>query len=443
MNQDKHIYISIYLYQKGYVPAGVITFNDDAGYAGFSYLPSYMEANHPPLNPSTLNYRDGTQRHFLVNTHNNPEMMDRTFWEMIPNKNDWATQVILSKYPLYSAMNGVQKLYFLGSRAVGGLSSYVKNKTYEESVDSVEWLDKIRGESIDLYMHNISKITNIKAINPLTSYGGARPKCMFVDEQGEHWIAKFNLPTDPYDMALAEHVALSMSQDCGLRTAIHKVITLPSGDNVFLSKRFDRDGENRLHTLPLFALAPGNEVNKKNNNAVGIPGGFIQKLIRRYSDFKDQDTVNIVTKLLLDIGVNNTDNHLKNLRLILNREGKWELSPIYDVVFNPYSQPHVCNPAGLPLEQLYLENPDLISSLSNELQIEASTIEKKLKTVKEVTSNWESYCNKVGMNKEDQNKIGNAISLGKTRQEYNNNLVKEQERNIINVLNIPKPKNRF
>lgn len=439
---DKHIYISIYLHNKGFVPAGAITFNVELGYAGFSYFTSYMEADYPPLNPATLNWRDGNQRHFIVNNQQNKQMLDRTFWEMLPSENDWGSNVLISRYPDYARMNNAEKLYFLGNRVVGGLSAWVKDKTQEENIDSVDWLDKIRKESLDFYYRDIEKISYIKAITPMTSYGGARPKCMFQDDDGDFWIAKFNLPTDPYDMAIAEHCAMEMSRDMGLKTAESKVLTLPSGENVFLSKRFDREGSERFHSLSLFSLAPGSELVKRNHSAPGNPASFIQTLIRRYSDFENIDTINIVTKLLLDIGVNNTDNHLRNLRIILNKNHKWELSPIYDVVFNPYSQNHTYNPAGLKLNELYINNPDLINAMSEELGITTNIIEQQIQIVKPVLENWEYYCDKNAMTSEDKLKVGNAVHLGLNRKDYtpSNSLDKKLKKNKILTIDPPKLK---
>lgn len=436
--KDKHIYISVYLHQKGFVPAGVVVFNPEHGYSGFSYFSSYIENNYPPLNPSTLNWRDGNQRFFVVNSEQNKQMLDRTFWEILPNENDWGNQVLISRYPEYASMNNAEKLYFLGSRVVGGLSSFVKERNFEENINSVDWLDKIRSESIAFFNDSSNKITQIKAVNPMTSYGGVRPKCMFEDENGDFWIAKFNVPGDKYDMAIAEHVAMQMSADMGLKTAESKVLTLPSGENVFLSKRFDREGEKRFHSLSLYALAPGNELVKKNVFAPGNPGGFIQTLIRRYSDFENMDSLNIITKMLLDIGVNNTDNHLRNLRLILNRNHKWELAPIYDVVFNPDSHNHTYNPAGLPLKDLYLNNPLLVGAMAQEHGVKPHLIEEKLEIVKKVINKWEDYCDKAGMTAEDKMKIGNAVSLGLNRKEL------EHKKDLLNNkkfhIDIPKPK---
>lgn len=429
---DKKIEINIYLHKHGFVPAGYILFNMESGYAGFSYYKSYIENDYPPLNPSTLNWRDGKQKYFIVPS-NNKERLDRTFWELLPNKNDWGHQVIISKHPEYSSLSMAEKLYFLGNRIVGGLNSYVSNKKLEENINNLDWLDNVRAESIELFLGNTGELQQIKGINPLISYGGVRPKCTYEDENGDFWIAKFNLPNDPYDMAIAEHIAMEMSHDCGLPTAKSKVITLSSGENVFLSKRFDRHKEERFHSLSLFSLVPGNELNKKNYFHPGNPGGFIQKLVNRYSDFENMDTLNVITKLLLDIAVNNTDNHLRNIRMILNKNNKWELAPMFDITFNPYNHNHVYNPAGLPLNELYLNNPNLIEAMSNELLVSPDLIETQMKIVKKVADKWENYCDNNNMTPQDKIKIGNAVNLGLNRKEISLDFLQKIHQNIQKI----------
>lgn len=427
-NKNKYIEISVFLYAKGFVPAGVITFNDIN--TSFTYLNSYIEADLPPINPSSLNWREHKQKHFIVSP-NNKHRLDRTFWELLPNDNDWSNLVLLSRFPEYAHLNYVEKLYFLGSRKVGGLSSQIKDSTEEYSIKSLDWLDDIRRESIEFFHGNIEKIKYIKAVQPMTSYGGARPKCMFEDNEGDFWIAKFNLPEDPYDMAIAEHTALDISRDFGLPTSESKILKLESGENVFLSKRFDRINGSRSHSLSLFSLVSDAETIKKNPNIPGNPAKFIQTLMKRFSDFENVDCLNIVVKMLLDIGVNNTDNHLRNLRIILNKNNKWELSPIYDVVFNPNNQYHTYNPAGLALNELYINNPNLSQALSNELGIKEHIISDKINKIIPVLNNWESYCDKNGMTIEDKNKIGNAINLGLNRKEYTPKIINKNDNKII------------
>lgn len=429
----KHIYINIYLAKIGFVPAGVISFDKEKNFSCFSYFPSYIEKNYPPLNPSTLNWRSTNQRHFIVNPNSNKQLLDRTFWELLPNESDWANQILISKYPEYQYMKNIEKLYFLSNRIVGGLHSYVKELNDEESIKGLDWLEKVHDESIEFHLRNIEKISYVKAINPMTSYGGARPKCMFEDDNGELWIAKFNLPSDPYDMAIGEQIALDMARDSGLEVSDSKIIQLPNGENVFLSKRFDRVGEKRYHSLSLFALAPGNEI-QRNPKHGGNPGTYMHELVLKYTDFADKHSHDIVLKLMLDLGINNTDNHLRNTRIILDENNKWKIAPIYDVIFNPNNQSHTYNPGNLPINDLFLNNPDIINHLSKEYKIDKEFFNKSIKKIKSVTENLDNYCKKYNATAEDKAQFQKAINLGLNRKDYTVEMKKEP----IKV--IPKPK---
>jgi len=431
----KHIYINIFLAKIGYTPAGVISFDNEKSFSCFSYFPSYMEKNYPPLNPSTLNWRTNNQRHFIVNPLDNKQLLDRTFWELLPNENDWANQILISQHPEYQFMKNIDKLYFLGNRIVGGLHSYVKNTNDEESIKGLDWLQKVQNESIEFHLKNIEKISYIKAINPMISYGGARPKCMFEDDHGDLWIAKFNLPSDPYDMAIGEQIALNMARDIGLEVSESKVVQLSNGENVFLSKRFDRVGDKRYHSLSLFALAPNNEI-KRNPLHGGNPGTYMHSLILKYTDFADKHSHDIVTKLIFDLGVNNTDNHLRNTRIILNENNKWKIAPIYDVIFNPNSQAHTYNPANLPIGDLFLNNPSIAAHLAKEYKMDKEFFQSTIKKINLVTGNLDSYCRRYNATAKDKEQLQKAISLGLNRQDYS---IEPESAPIINT---PKPRHR-
>lgn len=426
---DKYIYINIYLPKRGFTPAGVVIFNEENHYGGFSYFKEYMQEGLPPLNPATLNYKMTKSGEFLA--ADSYHLMDRVFWEMIPEQNDWGNQVIIARYPEYAYLGNAEKLYFLGKRTVGGLQSYVHDKAEEFSIDSIDWLDNTRQESIDFFQKNIERMGNLRATTALTSYGGLRPKCMFKDDDGSFWLAKFNLPGDAYNMAKVEHMGLLMSRDMGLNTAESKVLVMPSGQEVFLSKRFDRDGVDRLHSISFFALAA--DIKKAVSFIPGQPASAVQALTRKYSNFANSDTELIVAKFLLDIAVNNTDNHLKNLRLILNRQMKWEVAPIYDIVMNFHNQPYVYNPTNTHLEDVYLDNPNLAKLLSKELHISEESISRKILKTQSVSEQWEQYADDVGLEPMDKEKVANAISIGKNRQSSSY----KAKRSVVLV---PKPK---
>jgi hypothetical protein len=338
-------------------------------------------------------------------------------------------------------MTNAQKLYFLGNRMVGGLASYIKKPQEEVSINSLTWLDDVRRDAVAFNLKEVARLRhNPETFLAMTSYGGVRPKAMYKDDDGRYWIAKFNMPTDPYDMAIAEHVAMNMAKAVGMKTPETKVLTTASGENVFLTERFDRVGDKRKHSLALYSLAPGIDLGgvgaPKNNTA-----GVMATIVRRFSDFKDQDSANIVLKFLVDIGFNNVDNHLRNTRIILNEKGLWELSPVFDVTFNPRSQPHIYNPAGLALEETFLTNDNIVECLGKQTGADLEIINKQRKKVIDTAEKWEDFCDAAGMTSEDKVKIGAAINLGLNRVEIEHKIKLEHRRKIEQILrNNPKPK---
>ena len=430
MIKEKRIYIDIFLANKGWINAGVITFDVASNFSSFSYFKSYIENDYPPLNPATLNYRHTKNRHFITN---NKELLDRTFWEILPNQSDWSHQVIIAHHPEYLSMNYAEKLYFLKYRVSGGLRSYIQEDGEKESIKGLDWLEQTRKESIDFYIKHIEKFPQLRSLMPLTSYGGMRPKCMFEDDHGNHWIAKFNLPNDPYNMALIERLALVLAEKSGLKVAENKIIETTNGEHIFLSKRFDRDKNNRKHSLSLFAL---NEAKPDSQRQIpGNPASVISFLIKRHSDFKDFDTAQIVVKLLIDIGINNTDNHLRNIRLILNNHNKWELAPAYDLIINPWNQPHVYNPAGSSMDQIFLYNEQLPELMQKELNIDANLIAEQQKKVRKTIDGWKDEADKLGLSENDKLKVEQGLSLGLKRQNINLKI----KQNLQNKLKLVKP----
>ena len=59
----------------------------------------------------------------------------------------------------------------------------------------------------------------------------------------------------------------------------------------------------------------------------------IADVIRRISVNPGQDLIKLFKQMVFNVMVGNTDDHLKNLSMIFDREG-WKLSPAYDLVLN-------------------------------------------------------------------------------------------------------------
>src|SRR5690606_29947339 len=84
-------------------------------------------------------------------------------------------------------------------------------------------------------------------MSPGSSLGGARPKASVVDENNELWIAKFPSRYDDYDIAAWEYLAYRLARNAGIEMAECRMEQFSHHHHTFITKRFDRKSERRLH----------------------------------------------------------------------------------------------------------------------------------------------------------------------------------------------------
>ena len=86
-----------------------------------------------------------------------------------------------------------------------------------------------------------------RLFQPGSSMGGARPKAC-VQSGGHLYLAKFPSINDDVNVSRWEHFAHLMAKECGINVAETKVIKAGTGQDILLSKRFDRTEEKkRIH----------------------------------------------------------------------------------------------------------------------------------------------------------------------------------------------------
>ena len=91
-------------------------------------------------------------------------------------------------------------------------------------------------------------------IAPGSSLGGARPKASVEAPDGSLWIAKFPSKNDTTNVGAWEMVVHELTVMCGLNVPEAKLETFSALGSTFFSKRFDRDGEKRIHVASAMTL---------------------------------------------------------------------------------------------------------------------------------------------------------------------------------------------
>lgn len=157
---------------------------------------------------------------------------------------------------------------------------------------------------------------------PGSSLGGARPKASVLDKNNQLLIAKFPQQSDEYNVVLWEAVALSLASKAGITVPeyrIEKVLSKP----VLLLKRFDRMNNFRLPFLSAMSMlsAKDNEM----HSYLEIVDAIRQQGVRVTQDLQE-----LWRRILFNIMISNTDDHLRNHGFLYG-QGGWYLSPAYDL----------------------------------------------------------------------------------------------------------------
>jgi serine/threonine-protein kinase HipA len=158
---------------------------------------------------------------------------------------------------------------------------------------------------------------------PGSSMGGARPKAVVRDRDGYIAIAKFPHKSDEIDVELWEALALTLAKRAGISVPEWR-IEIVSGKNVLLLRRFDRSGGRRISFLSAMSMLGANE-----NETRSYPE--IADALRQSGSQPDADIHELWRRIVFNVLISNTDDHLRNHGFLYAGTQGWRLSPAYDL----------------------------------------------------------------------------------------------------------------
>lgn len=230
-------------------------------------------------------------------------------------------------------------------------------------------------------------------IAPGTSLGGARPKCSVIDPDGQLWIAKFPSRADEYDVGAWEGLVYQLAQTAGLQVAEARVERFSKAGASFLVRRFDRDHQERIH----FASAM-NLLGYQDGDGAKTGASYLDlvDLIERYGANVNEDLEELWRRIVFNICVNNTDDHLRNHGFLLSDQG-WSLSPAYDLNAQPWS-------GGLALNIDEHNNAcelDLARSVGQHFRLSQERQETIIAEVCKAVKAWENIASNLGLKRSE------------------------------------------
>lgn len=255
--------------------------------------------------------------------------------------------------------NPIERLCYQGKRSMGALEfvpaqdNYLELSTGLEIKTLIETAREVLDEKkkLDVNLNNDTKEAVANIIRVGTSAGGQRAKAViaFNETTGDirsgqidvpdgfsHWLIKLDGVTnhelgDPKHYGRIEYVYYLMARDAGIDMSECRLIE-ENGRAHFMTKRFDRvNGNEKLHMQTLCGMA---HYDYKMIHAYSYEQVFqvMRRLRLSYSDAEQ-----MFRRMVFNVVARNQDDHTKNISFLMDRKGKWSLSPAYDMswAYNP------------------------------------------------------------------------------------------------------------
>lgn len=228
---------------------------------------------------------------------------------------------------------------------------------------------------------------------PGTSLGGARPKSSVIDPHGQLWVAKFPSRSDSYDVGAWEALVYELASKAGLRTEQARAEAFSKNGSTFLIRRFDRNAAQRIH----FASAM-NLLGYQDGDGAKTGASYLDlvDLIERIGEDVDSDLEELWRRIVFNICVRNTDDHLRNHGFLLGERG-WRLSPAYDL--NPQLWP-----GGLALNIDEVSNEchlDLARSVGRYFRLSSERQNVIIEEVQDAVGQWEYVAKLRGLSRSE------------------------------------------
>jgi serine/threonine-protein kinase HipA len=317
-------------------------------------------------------------------------------------------------------MNPVEILCYTGKRGMGALEfepplPHVSDASSKIEIDEMvnlanEILSGRARFSEKLKPDMTKALDSILKIG--SSAGGARAKALIAynEETGEvrsgqadapagfrHWILKFDGVSDRQmgvtnGYGRVEMAYCLMAGECGIEMTECRLLE-ESGRAHFMTRRFDRDDDGaKIHMQSLCAMRHFDftEVNVftyeqlfETARMLGLPYPVHEQIFRR---------------MVFNVLARNCDDHTKNFAFIMDREGKWSLSPAYDLCYtynpsNPWVSHHALSVNGNREE---ITKEDMLAVAEQMSVKKAGAV---IDQINNVVKEWENYARESGVEK--------------------------------------------
>ena len=217
---------------------------------------------------------------------------------------------------------------------------------------------------------------------------------IYNDRDFKQYIIKFkeadDSPTTEIEMVYSE-----MAKAAGINM-VSCFLKEIDGRNHFVTERFDRKDGDKILSQPLAAIMPGADDYMKLC--------WLAETLKLPQEDKDQIFIRMVFNYVAGI----SDDYNKNISFIMDKTGRWRLSPAYDVMFTANtwenSSAHI-HSMGVMGKRSALTTSDFVNFAEDFVE----NPEKKILQVFDAVSKFQSLCVTYGIDKAISDKIQHVL----------------------------------
>ena len=336
------------------------------------------------------------------------------------------------------SFNAVERLCYTGQRGMGALEYAPAigpraRLSQRIEVDRlVELASEVLTQRDDLQTSfaDEEKETALRDILRVgTSAGGARAKAVIAWNPAtnevrsgqvksglgfEYWLLKFDGVSgnrdkeleDPRGYGVIEYAYYLMARECGIEISESRLFE-ENGRRHFMTRRFDRlAGGEKLHMQSLGAMA------HYDFNMAGAYSYEQALLTMRQLRLPMQAIEQQFRRMVFNLAARNQDDHVKNIAFLMDKEGRWSLSPAFDVTysFNPAGEWTASHQMTMNGKRDHFTMDDF-RACARSASMKRGRVETIVAEVQDTVSKWRSFADAAGVPESVRERIQQTLIL--------------------------------
>jgi serine/threonine-protein kinase HipA len=339
-----------------------------------------------------------------------------------------------------ASFDAVERLCYIGRRGMGALE-YLPSHSPAAGSQHDLYVDELVALASEVLSRRERLVASLAAgerhqamldiLSVGSSAGGARAKAVIawnpatnvvrsgqldrLSDGFQHWLLKFDgvagnrdkdVLADPQGYGAVEYAYSLMARDAGIEMSECRLLE-EHGRRHFMTRRFDRDADGaKRHMQSLAALA------HFDFNAAGahsyeqaiqvihrlqLPAAAVEQLFRR---------------MVFNVVARNQDDHVKNIAFLMDRAGRWELAPAFDVTYayRPGSQWTDSHQMSVNGKRRDFSLADF-RAVARVAALPRGRAEQILQQTCEVVARWQDYARRVEVDERHIDSIAAALTL--------------------------------